>query len=143
MKSILVFSVCILLLASLSLGVAQEAVVLVTHSAIAASSMTKQKIAELYDGSSKLIGDTEARLYTLPADHPATLSFYKTVLNMTPQAFNQHWLKKMFAGGGSPPAKISSVQELIKVVSSTPGAVGFVSQSEGEKASGCRVIRVE
>ena len=39
------------------------------------------------------------------------------------------WLKKMLSGEGDPPEALKSESEVLQKVSSTPGAIGFVSEA--------------
>lgn len=40
------------------------------------------------------------------------------------------WMKKMLSGEGDPPEALETEKDIVKKVAATPGAIGFVSQSE-------------
>jgi ABC-type phosphate transport system substrate-binding protein len=64
-------------------------------------------------------------------------SFLGDVVGKTPQQFDNHWKKQVFTGKAKAPTSFSDSSEVISFVSSTAGAIGFVS---GEKPSGSSKI---
>ncbi len=40
------------------------------------------------------------------------------------------WLKKMLSGEGDPPLFMNSMEDILKKVASTPGAIGYINQAD-------------
>jgi len=62
----------------------------------------------------------------LPASHPLRHTFSLTVLGQTPEAMEEYW-REMYFNGVLPPHVLASEEAVILFVSSTPGAIGYVS----------------
>ena len=55
-------------------------------------------------------------------------AFYKFI-GKTSTRMKSIWLKKMLSGEGDPPHTISTENEMLKKVASTPGAIGFINHA--------------
>ncbi|MFC0119559.1 phosphate ABC transporter substrate-binding protein [Pseudoalteromonas xiamenensis] len=57
----------------------------------------------------------------------ATGEFNEKVLNKTAAQLKAYWSKLVFTGKGTPPKEVSNDQEVIKLISSNPDTIGYVS----------------
>lgn len=71
---------------------------------------------------------TRIRAFVLPHDHPIHQNFCREVLRTFPYVLQQQWDQQTFTGSGSPPVEIATTYQLHKLVSSTPGAIGYGRQ---------------
>jgi len=62
----------------------------------------------------------------LPATHPLRHAFSLAVLGQTPESMEDYW-REMYFNGVLPPHVLASEEAVILFVSSTPGAIGYVS----------------
>ena len=68
----------------------------------------------------------------LPAGQPLRRAFSVTILGHTPEELDEYWRDQYFHGE-LPPFVASSEEAAIRFVSSTPGAVGYVSACVADK----------
>jgi ABC-type phosphate transport system substrate-binding protein len=58
--------------------------------------------------------------------------FLKSVAEMSPSQFNNHWRRLAMTGGGSAPKFFEREEELRKFVAETPGAIGFLDRANAD-----------
>ena len=63
----------------------------------------------------------------LPPDSPARRAFAREVLRRAPQDISAYWIQEIFAGRSEPPEIKNTDTAVISYVSTTPGAIGYVS----------------
>ncbi|MFZ6034049.1 MAG: substrate-binding domain-containing protein [Melioribacter sp.] len=80
-----------------------------------------QKVLKWTDGQKIVLIDQSA-------DSEAKTKFYN-VLGKEQSALKKIWLRKQLTGEASAPQNAGSDSEVISKVSSTPGAIGYVSES--------------
>lgn len=61
----------------------------------------------------------------LPADDPRRLRFSQAVLGMPPDQLDAYW-NELYFHGVLPPTVLQSVEAVLRFVSMTPGAIGYV-----------------
>mgnify|MGYP000547677738 CR=1 FL=1 len=71
---------------------------------------------------------TPIRVYVLPDDNVAHREFVQSVLRMFPHQLRRNWDRYIYTGTGQAPIEVSSEAEMIKLVSLTPGAIGYTQQ---------------
>jgi len=62
----------------------------------------------------------------LPAAHPLRRAFSAQILGSNPEELDDYW-RDMYFHGVRPPYVFASEEAVIRFVSSTPGAIGYVS----------------
>ena len=62
----------------------------------------------------------------LPASHPLRRNFSRWVFGRTPEEMQDYWNDQYFHGVVPPPV-LASEEAVLRFVSSTPGAIGYVS----------------
>jgi hypothetical protein len=63
----------------------------------------------------------------LPLSAPARAAFSNRVLKRSVPAVRAYWLQRIFSGRQVPPLELDSDAAVVRFVSSSPGAVGYVS----------------
>jgi ABC-type phosphate transport system substrate-binding protein len=61
---------------------------------------------------------------------PLRDQFLQTYLQQTDAKYTAYWAIRLFVGKGAPPQELSSPAEVVKFVQSTPGAIGYVDESD-------------
>lgn len=69
-----------------------------------------------------------AFLFMLPYSEPEREQFDQIVSGLSSNQLMTYWSKIVFAGKGTPPRSVSSVSEMLQVVSVTPNAIGYVPE---------------
>ena len=70
------------------------------------------------------------QVFVLPDDHPLHQQFAKTVLGLFPYQLRRVWDRQLFSGTGRAPITVDSEAEMLSKVTSTPGAIGYVSSAK-------------
>jgi hypothetical protein len=73
---------------------------------------------------------TPIRVFVLPDDNPLSDRFYRERLGMYSYVLRRAWDRMVFTGTGFAPTVVRSESEMIEMVRSTPGAIGFVRSRE-------------
>ncbi|WPL18654.1 hypothetical protein Thiowin_03734 [Thiorhodovibrio winogradskyi] len=68
-------------------------------------------------------------VFVLPDSNPLHQSFAKRVLDVYPYQLRRTWDRQVFTGTGQAPRQVANEQEMIKRVSQTAGALGYVSKT--------------
>jgi hypothetical protein len=86
-------------------------------------------LQRLYTGRVVSIGQQAATPVNLPAGNPVRQRFLETVLGQDEEQYAGYWLVRRYVGKGAPPQELRDVDELLRYVSTTPGAVVYVPAS--------------
>jgi len=71
---------------------------------------------------------TPVRVFVLEDKDSLHQDFCKTELQMYPYQLRQDWDRLLYSGTGQPPVQVGSEAEMLKRVSETPGAIGYVRE---------------
>lgn len=72
---------------------------------------------------------TPVRVFALPNDNPLHKEFVHNYLRMQPYQLDRLWYRLIFSGTGARPEEVTSVEEMLERVRTTPGAIGYVDSS--------------
>jgi ABC-type phosphate transport system substrate-binding protein len=78
----------------------------------------------------------------LTASSPIREAFSKAVLGRGAGPVKTYWQQQVFAGRASPPPQKPSDADIVAFVSSTPGAVGYVS-ADAAIGDGVKLLKVD
>jgi ABC-type phosphate transport system substrate-binding protein len=73
---------------------------------------------------------TAVRVFVMPDDTPLHGAFSKEKLNTFPYQLRSAWDRLVFSGTGQAPDTVSSSEEMLARVASTPGAIGYLPKSK-------------
>ena len=104
-------------------------VAVIAHKSVPVDTIKKSELLDFYTGDIKKWNDEQpVVILDLKPRGDTKKAFYK-FLGKSPSRMKSIWLKMMLSGEGDPPLSMRSEDELLQKVASTPGAIGFVSQS--------------
>jgi len=87
-------------------------------------------IKKIYLGKVSRWNDNQrVRFYTFDSDD-TTETFTKKYLSKSKRQFNKYWKRQVFTGKGNIPKSIKSVEEAIKIVSKTKGAIVYLPEQK-------------
>jgi ABC-type phosphate transport system substrate-binding protein len=69
------------------------------------------------------------KVFVLPDNHPLHIEFSKNILRVFPYQLRNAWDRLVFSGTGEEPTQVSTEQQMRARVSSTRGAIGYLSRS--------------
>ena len=120
------FATCLLLWGG-SVGAAEE-VVVIGHPAIAKTD--KATLQRIYTGRAVSIGAQAVAPVNLPPGNPARDEFLLCCLEQNEEQYTGYWLVRRYVGKGAPPQEMANVDDVVKFVQATPGAIGYVPASK-------------
>jgi hypothetical protein len=128
-------SIALTLLGILTQGVsiADEALVLIGHSSLQKTDLAT--LQRLYTGRVVSLNKQAATPLNLPAGNPIRQQFITTVLGQNEEQYSGYWLVRRYVGKGAPPEEVATPEEIIRIVGSTPGAVGYIPSSKAPAGS--------
>lgn len=87
-------------------------------------------LQRLYTGRIVSISQQSVVPINLPAGAPARDEFLQWVMEQNEEQYTGYWLVRRYVGKGSSPKELGSVDEVVKYIAATPGAVGYVPTSK-------------
>jgi len=99
----------------------------VAHSAVTVEKLSKSQLRSIYLKRQVIWpnGD-KIKVYMLPAKSLTHQQFSQTNLQMFPYQLEQTWQKLTFSGIGTPPVEIATAEQMLQLIQSTPGAIGYL-----------------
>jgi ABC-type phosphate transport system substrate-binding protein len=73
---------------------------------------------------------TAIRVFVMPDDAPLHAAFAKEKLNVFPYQLRSAWDRLVYSGTGQAPDTVTSQEEMLAKVASTPGAIGYLAKSK-------------
>lgn len=132
MKALIIF--CGLML----MGSVQAGIVIISHPANT-NSITAEELQRLYTGKSSSFANGDSVLpLNLSDGNALRASFDEKALGRSSSQIKAYWSKLVFTGKGTPPKEVENEAEMLKLVSSNPNILGYVSS--GADTSGVKVL---
>lgn len=123
----------LLLLGLLAFGPLASAwadLVVVTNPKSGIDRMSREEVVFVFLGRwRKLPSGIAAVPIDLPIDSPERAAFYRQLVSKSPSEIKAYWSRLMFSGGARPPISPDSREEQIRILASTPGAIGYLDRS--------------
>ena len=116
-------------------------VVVIVNPSVAASSLSKQDVSNIYQGKKSTWDDGSKIVFVVLKGSAAHEQFLTAYVGKTDTQFDTFWKKQVFTGQGSPPQAFDSDQAMIDFVAKTSGAIGYVSA--GAKVANVKTITVQ
>ncbi|MFZ1493946.1 MAG: hypothetical protein WAU60_11110 [Candidatus Competibacter denitrificans] len=69
------------------------------------------------------------KVFVMPDGNPIHIAFSKYVLRVFPYQLRSAWNRLVFSGTGEEPMIVESEEKMREAISSTPGAIGYLSRS--------------
>ena len=108
---------------------AQEIAIIINAESPVPEKFTLDDVKNIFTGKTKVLGKTVIAPCEL-SEEKALTSFLVNVLNMQKSAYKSLWVKKVFGEGAKPPKAFEKSEEMLKFVSETKGAIGFLLEKD-------------
>jgi ABC-type phosphate transport system substrate-binding protein len=119
--------------------------VLVVHAENKVSRLDKSSVRNMYLGITTFWhNDVRVKPYNRVHDGAAGKPFFRDVLGMTPARYRHTWQKQQLSGQGVEPEVVTTAGDVVARVASSPGAIGYILDSETAAADArVRLIPLE
>ena len=107
--------------------------VVVTNLNSGVDKLSREEVAAIYMGQTKKLASGAT---VLPIDLSANsgkAKFYTEIVNKDLREINAYWAPKIYSGKGTPPKQVDNVAEVLEIVSSNKGAIGYVPRANADK----------
>ena len=103
-------------------------IVIVCNKSVPLKEINKSEVLEIFLGKTTTIGTQKVKieLATL-REGPVHESFVKNYIKKTISQFKNFWKKRVFSGKAKMPKSFKTEKELVKYVSQTRGAIGYIA----------------
>lgn len=109
-------------------GPIQAQVVIIAHKDVPVNQLTQPQLFDFYTGDIKRWENKDpVTVFTLKPKTAVQDSFFR-LLGRSSSRMKSIWMKNMLSGEGDPPESLRSEAAVLLKVSTTPGAIGFVSR---------------
>lgn len=102
-------------------------IVVIANKNIPARELSKLQIKNIFLSKIKTVESTRVRPVML-RKNDITDQFLKDAVGKSPSQFSNYYKKMIFTGRGKPPKKADSEEDMLLYVSSTSGAIGYISR---------------
>lgn len=106
--------------------VAKAQIAVIVNKSVPVSSLTSSKLLDIYSLSTKDWGGAKIVVIDRKNDDDTKSKFYG-YMGKPAAEMKKIWMRVQLAGEGKAPEALSSDDEVVKKVASTPGAIGYVS----------------
>ncbi|WP_157605914.1 hypothetical protein [Rheinheimera sp. SA_1] len=114
----------------------------VAHTAVAVDRLSKSQLRSIYLKRQVIWpnGD-KIKVYMLPAKSVTHQQFSQADLQMFPYQLEQTWQKLTFSGIGTPPIEVATAAQMLQLIQTTPGAIGYLPH--GNEINNAKVIEIQ
>ncbi len=94
-------------------------------------SLTKQQLTDLYMGRTHYfpVGGAVLKM-DAAGSSDLRARFYQSLVGMSLPEINAYWARLMFSGRATPPMQMNSSQDIAKLVSENPNALGYILEGD-------------
>ena len=89
-----------------------------------------ETVGKIYEGRIIEVDGVAVTAVNVASGSPVRSRFLRACLNKDDDRYVVSWLIRKNSGQGAPPKELPSSAEVIKYVKSTPGAIGYIDESE-------------
>jgi len=108
-----------------SAALAEESVV-ICHKSVPDSGLSKKEVEDIFFGKKTRWSDDQKISFVILKSGEAHVSFLSRYVDKTESQFTMYWKKMVFTGEGRLPKAFDTPEDLLRYVSETSGAVGYV-----------------
>ena len=122
---------CALILPQASHADTHDDVVVIANPSFSTDSMARKTLRAIFGMRKRSWGDGQSiTVYVLDDGDERHLEFCEHSLGMLPYSLRRNWDRLIFSGTGGAPVRVSSVEEMVRLVATTPGAIGYIDKDQ-------------
>lgn len=131
----------ITLILLIAMPVLAEDFVVIINKGNSANSIKKAMLKRLFTGRAKELGGAVAVPINQDLNSENATEFLDKVIGQSPEAYKEYWVAQQIKGAGSAPMVQNGDAAIIKMVSTIPGAIGYISKTSVTDA--VKILTVE
>jgi len=104
--------------------------IVIIHRAVNSITISKDTLQAIFSMRLRKWPDgSPIKVFVLKGDNPTHISFCKITLNIYPHQLRRTWNRLVYSGTGQAPIEVSSSKQLLELVATTPGSIGYTERS--------------
>jgi hypothetical protein len=119
---------CFLIFLIAIVNVATAEVVIIGHENVPKIDVVA--VQKIYSGKFISVDGVNVTPVSLKAGSLQREEFLKNFMNQDEEKYTAYWTVRKYVGKGTPPNEVETTADVIKFIQSTPGAVGYLDESE-------------
>ncbi|WP_306520170.1 hypothetical protein [Rheinheimera sp.] len=97
------------------------------HPAVTVDALTPAQLRSIYLKRQVIWPDgLPVQVFVLPLQSALHKQFSQTQLQLFPYQLERNWQKLTFSGIGTPPTEVKSATDMLRLIQTTPGAIGYL-----------------
>ena len=128
MSRLAVRTISLLLASAVGWLHAADGVVVIGHANM--RPLDKQTVEKIYTGKNIKVGDILVTAVNADVGSTIRERFLKTIVEKEEDSYTGRWLVMRTRGLGKPPQELPNAAAIINFVTTTPGAIGYISESD-------------
>ncbi|GAB4256509.1 MAG: hypothetical protein Kow0065_05260 [Methylomicrobium sp.] len=133
---------CLILVLGCPAHAADEDIVAIVHPSVIPQQLSIHTVKQIFGMKLRQWpNDKPIKVFVLPDRDPVHINFVKRILQIFPSQLRLAWDRQVFSGTGQAPSEANSEDDMLIRVSSTPGAIGYVSRPKADLMK-IRIIEV-
>jgi len=121
----------LVLLMWLGISISYAGTVVIVNPSVKTQEISTQMLGRIYAMQIKNWNDGQpVKVFTFPSNSKFHHQFVITQMKLQPHLLERLWNRLIFTGTGRTPTVVSNSQEMIQKVKQTPGAIGYVTDSD-------------
>ncbi|WP_100644091.1 hypothetical protein [Alteromonas facilis] len=118
--------------------------VVIAHPQVAQSSVNHQQLRRIFLLKQRTWDDgSPISLIVFASDNNTHSEFLRQRLKMFPYQLEREWNKLIYSGQSAPPVVATNTEDMLNIVASTPGAIGYLVTQQPAMARHGRVKIIE
>jgi len=107
------------------------AITIISNASVDRNELQLKEIRAIFTMKKRLWSDGQRiQVYVLNAKQSAHTAFCKSVLGVFPRQLDAIWQRRVYSGTGQAPITLNSHEEMLNIIATTPGAIGYIEQQE-------------
>lgn len=100
--------------------------IIITNNGVPAASLSDEEVQRIFLGKKTAWEDGKKIVPICMKGGRTHASFLRDFLNMNPSQFDVFWKHAIFTGTGRPPKSLVNESEVVQMVKSTSGGIGYI-----------------
>jgi len=103
-----------------------EKMAIVVNKSSSLSSLSLAEAQQIFSGQLRSLNGMAVQTVDLPSGDAQRNFFYQKLLGRSPDQMRSHWARLIFTGKAKPPREASGSAEVLSLVGSSDGVIGYV-----------------
>ena len=127
------FLLCLMAWMLVQAGGVHAQLVVVVNARSGVAAMSRNEVVNVFFGRTRqFFNGLEAQPVDMADSHPDRARFYSALVGKDLSEVNAYWSRQVFSGSQQPPVRAATPEEVLRMVVSQPGGIGFIELSKAD-----------